>query len=83
MPTIHSERGIRIAFASNDCPERPHVHAIVGRAQAKFWLVPDVELEGNHGLTKSELQTAARTVRERREDCLAFWHKHCGQDPDA
>jgi hypothetical protein len=81
MPTIFRKRGVRVAFASNDCPERPHVHAIVGRAQAKLWLDPNVELEGNHGLTKSELQTAARITRERRAECLAFWHRHC--DPSS
>jgi hypothetical protein len=72
-----------VAFASNDCPERPHVHAIVGRGQAKFWLEPDAELEGNHGLTKSELQSATRVIRERRADCLTFWHRHCDPPSDA
>jgi uncharacterized protein DUF4160 len=77
MPTVFDEAGVRVAFASNDCPEPPHVHAIVESREAKFWLVPVVELDENHGLTRAELRTATRLINDRRIDCLDRWWRHC------
>ena len=79
MPTIWSAGGIRVAFASNDCPEREHAHAIVGQGQAKFWIVPAVELDRNHRLTQTELRAARNLVEERRIECVDYWRRHCSE----
>jgi Domain of unknown function (DUF4160) len=77
MPTVLVHGELRIAFASNDCPEPPHVHAIVGRGQAKFWLEPMTRLDKNHGLTRNQLRTARILIDERHGECLAAWWRHC------
>jgi hypothetical protein len=79
VPTIYRERGIRFAFASNNCiePAHVHAHAIANRSEAKFWLEPEVELDANHGLNQSQIRIARRVVDERRDDFLDAWREFC------
>jgi len=77
VPTYFEARGLRFFFTSLDCDEPPHAHVQAGRAIAKFWIDNGVELEGNHGLTATQIRTASRLIRDRRDECLRRWREHC------
>jgi Domain of unknown function (DUF4160) len=81
MPTIFRAQGIRFFFTSLDCLEPPHVHANVQGGEAKFWLLPDVALEWNHGLTQAELRDADSLVDEHWGECLIRWREFCPPIP--
>jgi len=53
-PTIFREKGYRFFFFSREGP-RMHVHAYCGDGEAKFWLVPEIELAQNYRLSRLQL----------------------------
>ena len=57
MPTVLRVRGYRFKFYSNENDEPAHVHITKGDANAKYWLVPEIEEAYSYGFT----------VRERRD----------------
>jgi hypothetical protein len=79
MPTVLQEGPYRFFFYSRESNEPPHVHVKRDRNEAKFWLDPTVELAGNWGFARHELNELGRTVEAHRQAFLEQWHEHFGQ----
>ena len=81
MPVVFRHHGFRFLFFSNEGdPREPvHVHVRRGDAQAKFWLDPEVTLEGAFGLSAVELRELAEVVRQHRDLIREKWHEHFGR----
>ena len=76
MPVVFRHKGTRYGFYSNEGNPRepPHVHAWANEADAKFWLVPSVELTYNRGHSARALREPAEIVTHRRQALLEAWH---------
>ncbi len=53
-----------------------HVHVYTPDGEAKFWLVPEVELAINSGLKPNELKTAHTQILRHEDEIKAAWKKH-------
>ncbi len=74
MPTVLRLRSYRFFFVSLDRGEPPHVHVRRENMVAKFWLKP-VALDRGGGFSRSELNTIAKLVQERRGQFLERWNE--------
>lgn len=74
-PTIFREGGFRFYFFSRE-ESRMHVHVQSQRGEAKFWLVPAIELAQYAGLSRREIAEASRLVQEHENDIRNAWRKH-------
>jgi len=76
MPTLFILFGLRFFFYSND-HEPIHVHISSGKGkgehQAKFQVIPMVELIENDGLKLQELKLAESIIEENREIIIERW----------
>lgn len=77
-PTILRRGGFRFYFFSREEP-RVHVHVQHAEGEAKFWLVPEVELARNHGLSRRRVTAALFLARRHRDEILAAWEAHFGR----
>ena len=50
-PTVFKEKGYRFFFFSRE-EERMHVHVVSGNGEAKYWLVPEIELAKNYSYSR-------------------------------
>ena len=55
---------------------RMHVHVAHPDGEAKFWLVPAVELATQTGLAKHIIGEAQQLVEDHREEIIDAWNKH-------
>jgi hypothetical protein len=78
MPLVFRWKGYRFHFFSNEGdPREPvHVHVTKGRADAKFWLQPEVNVAYNKGFNARALATLSRVVEERRKEIEGAWDEH-------
>ncbi len=74
-PTVFREGGFRFFFFSREEP-RMHVHVQGQNGEAKFWLEPTIELALSDGLTRIEINTALRLVKEHEDDIRNAWRRH-------
>lgn len=74
-PTVLRIRGYRFYFFSREEP-RPHVHVQHAEGEAKFWLEPTVEVEGNYGLKPRRLAEALKLVEEHANEFRRAWSEH-------
>ena len=74
-PTVLRIRGFRFYFFSRE-ELRPHVHVQHAEGEAKFWLEPTVEIEGNYGLKPRRLAEALTLVEEHANEFRRAWSKH-------
>ncbi len=44
--------------------------------EVKFWLVPDVQIARNHGLSEIQLSDLKHVVEEKRDEILEAWRRH-------
>lgn len=72
MPTVFIIFGYRFSFFSND-HEPIHIHIYKGDAEAKYNVVPEVELVDNYGFKNSELKLIESIVEENKEIIIARW----------
>ena len=79
MPIVLRRGQYRFGFYASDQNERPHVHVRKNGHQAKFWLVPVIDLEKNEGLRPHELNEAERIIIEEREFLLEEWNGFFGR----
>ena len=77
MPVVFRHKGCRFLFYSNegDPREPAHVHALKDGVDAKFWLVPLVELAYNDGHSAKTLRELHQLLIERREVLLGAWNE--------
>ena len=55
---------------------RMHVHVAHPDGEAKFWLVPAVELATQTGLAKHIIGEAQQLVEDHRQEIIDAWNKH-------
>jgi len=76
-PTVLRKNGYRLYFFSREEP-RVHIHAYCGDGEAKFWLVPQVELAYNHNLSRKQLREIEALIDEHYEEIVDAWRDHFG-----
>jgi len=76
-PTVFRKGPWRFYFFSREEP-RIHVHVGHPDGEAKFWLVPSIELAVNFGITNQQISEAKKIIEEHYEDILKSWHRHFG-----
>jgi len=78
MPTVFRIDGYRGYFFSNEgSPREPiHIHVEKGEGEAKFWVLPSVELAESIGMKIAELKRAESIVKQQRQQILDLWEKH-------
>jgi len=74
-PTIFREKGYRFFFFSRD-ETRMHVHVYCGDGEAKFWLVPEIELSRNYRLIRLQLKQIEEIIEEHYDELTSAWQKH-------
>jgi hypothetical protein len=79
MPTLMIAGPFRFWIVMRDCEERAHVHVTGGSGtEAKYWLVPAVEVAANRGYTRHELDRIERIARDKRTELIGRWNDECG-----
>lgn len=78
MPLVFRWNGYRFHFFSNEGdPREPvHIHVTRERADAKFWVQPEVNVAYNRGFSARTLAMLSRVVEEKREDIERAWNDH-------
>ena len=76
-PTIFREGGFRFFFYSRE-ETRMHVHAYCSEGEAKFWLVPEIELARNYRMSRAQLKRAEGIIEAHLDEIKAAWEKHFG-----
>lgn len=66
MPTVFILLGFRFYFFSND-HEPIHIHISKGGAEAKYNLIPKIQLVKNLGFKSSELKIIEALIDENKE----------------
>jgi hypothetical protein len=72
MPTILSKNGYRFFIPTSDHPPA-HVHVAKAGAEAKFRLVPTVELIESEGMKMKQITEAFVIACQHREQLLKAW----------
>jgi hypothetical protein len=76
-PTVFREGEFRFFFFSRE-ESRIHIHVSHPDGEAKFWLVPTIELARNIGLSSSEVKEAERLIKSRQKEITDAWSRHFG-----
>jgi len=74
-PTVFRERGFRFFFFSRE-EERPHVHVVSGDGEAKFWLVPEIELAKNYRYSRKQLKEIESMVEAHYDELIGAWEQY-------
>ena len=75
MPLLFIFFGLRFMFYSND-HEPIHVHVSSGDQEAKFRVVPEIELIENNGLKPREIRQSIMAIEENREIIIERWNEY-------
>ena len=80
MPVILRSQGFKFFFYSNEGNplEPPHIHVRSSDGEAKFWLVPDVQLARNDGFDARTLKSLAAIVATNKDLLERAWHDYFG-----
>lgn len=76
-PTIFREGAFRFFFFSRE-ESRMHVHVSHTDGEAKFWLVPKIELASQQGLSTRQLSEALILITDHQQEITNAWHTHFG-----
>ena len=74
-PTIFRQDGFRFFFFSRE-ESREHVHVACADGEAKFWLMPEIELAKNYNLSRKQLREIEAIIEEHYDEFLAAWREH-------
>ena len=75
MPTLFYYLGLKFYFYSND--HLPiHVHAAIGKAEARYQVSPEIKLIENRGLKPGELRLAEVAIEENKDVIIARWKEY-------
>lgn len=74
-PTVFRERGFRFFFFSRE-EERPHIPVVSGDGEAKFWLVPEIELAKNYRYSRKQLKEIESMVEAHYDELVGAWRQH-------
>jgi hypothetical protein len=76
-PTILREKGYRFFFFSRE-ETRMHVHVVCSDGEAKFWLLPEIELAKNHSLSRAQLKEIEGIIEVHYNEFKNAWEKRFG-----
>ncbi len=76
-PTVFRDGQFRFFFFSREEP-RIHVHVSHPDGEAKFWLVPVVELATQTGLSSHVVNEAQHLVEDHLKEIVDAWNEHFG-----
>jgi hypothetical protein len=79
MPKVLFINGFSFFFYSNEGNEPPHIHVSKGDGEAKFWLVPLIELDDSEDFTVSELRFIREVLEQQQAVLLEKWNEYFGQ----
>jgi hypothetical protein len=74
-PTVFKEKGYRFFFFSRE-EERMHVHVVSGNGEAKYWLVPEIELAKNYSYSRKQLKEIELLVEVHYNEIISAWKQH-------
>jgi hypothetical protein len=74
-PTVVRDGPFRLFFFSRE-EVRIHVHVAHPDGEAKFWLLPRVELADCTGLNARQQREAQGVVERHIEEIHRAWHQH-------
>ena len=67
MPTVLKVGSYRFFFFSRE-ETRIHIHVSCSDGEAKFWLLPQIELARNHKLSRVQLKEIERLIEDNYND---------------
>ena len=76
MPKVLLLKGYSFFFYSNEGNEPEHIHVSKADSDAKFWLVPVIELEYSDGFGVSDLRNIRAIIDGNRDLLLEKWNEH-------
>ncbi len=76
-PTIVRDGQFRLFFFSRE-ETRIHVHVAHLDGEAKFWVMPSIQLAVNVGLTQMQLRQAQAVVEAHIQEIEDALHRHFG-----
>jgi hypothetical protein len=78
MPVVLRRDGFTFFFYSNegDPREPAHIHVRKAGAEAKLWLVPQVQLARNDGFDARTLRYIVGIVTDHREQLTRAWNDY-------
>lgn len=78
MPTVLRLDGFKFFFYSDEgTPLEPaHIHVLKAGSEAKFWLVPKVQLARNDGFDAKTLRKITATLTNHRDQLEEAWNDH-------
>ncbi|MDI9571082.1 MAG: DUF4160 domain-containing protein [Pseudomonadota bacterium] len=71
-PTVLREKDYRFFFFSRE-ESRAHIHVACPDGEAKFWLVPEIELARNQGLSRSRLKEIEGIIEVHYAEITRAW----------
>ena len=78
MPTVLVENGWRLFFYTNERNEPPHIHALKGDMECKYWLLADrfdIKQEYAYNLSPSAQRQIQRIIFENLEYLLGEYRR--------
>jgi len=76
-PTVFRRAGFRFFFFCRE-EARPHVHVLSGDGEAKFWLVPAIELARNYHYSGKQLKVIESPIEVHKNELIRAWTRHFG-----
>ena len=55
-----------------------HVHVHCENGEAKFWLMPEIQLAQNYNLKRQELKLIEKIIEEHYDELTNAWRTHFG-----
>jgi hypothetical protein len=78
MPTVLFIRGYRFFFYLNE-HEPIHIHVVKADCEARFVLVPEVDMTYCRGFKKSEVRDIVNLISEHYATLISAWRTTFGQ----
>jgi hypothetical protein len=76
-PTVLRKKDYRFFFFSRE-ESRVHIHVVCPDGESKFWLVPEIELARNNGLSRIRLKEIEGIIEVHYEELKSAWKKLLG-----
>lgn len=80
-PVFHRQDGYIFKIYSNE-ENRIHIHVVKAENEAKFWIVPTIELAENYGFNSRELKDIERIITNNADDFKTKFIKHISKRLD-
>jgi len=75
VPTVLKIGSYRFFFFSRE-ETRMHIHISCPNGEAKFWLLPEIELARNYKLSKIQLKEIEKLIEENYDDFKDAWNRY-------